>query len=386
MARSSTLVLADLITANRLPGFRIGALTTNVVSGPASPSAVAAASAVASDSEQTAPRSPESDSPFPIPLSPPGPVDPGADTQPGDWSLEALTGRLVELSNAGTSVALTAVTSLLLEAQLRREPAAWVAIGDATFYPPDMAEAGCDLENLPVVRVGDARTAARAADLLLRSGGFRLVVLDGVGSPYVRTRAVGTGRSRFYPGYGPAYSQNADRQAMDALGAPSGQGRGPYGNVSGSSNVRFSDGGSFDPRSSGDRSRGSGRRYVSTDSRSRGFPGDAPADGAGARQSAASSRGRFDDPYHRETSASIPPAAQTRLAGLTKRHQAVLVCITYKERGASSLGALVSLRGTGRVRKTAFDRFTWELEALKDKRRAPGWEHSGVCRGPTGLF
>ena len=332
MARSSTLVLADLITANRLASFRIG------------------------------PSSPAVD-PIPVSrLASAGTMEPTADPQVSDWNLEALTGRLVELSCAGASVALTAVTSLVLEAQLQREPVAWIAIGDATFYPPDLAQAGCDLENLPVVRVGDARTAARAADLLLRSGSFRLVVIDGVGSPYVRTRRVDVERSRLYPGYGPAYSQSADRQALDVLGTPHGSGHVSHGHGPAT------------------------RRYVPNESRGRGFPSDAPADGAGARSRAASLRGRFDDPYHRETSASIPPAAQTRLAGLTKRHRAVLVCITSKERGASSLGALVSLRGTGSVRKTAFDRFTWELEALKDKRRAPGWEHSGVCRGPTGLF
>ena len=128
------------------------------------------------------------------------------------------------------------------------------------------------------------------------------------------------------------------------------------------------------------------RRYVPNEMRSRGFSGDALADGTRAYPRSASNADRFGDPHHRKTSASIPSAAQTRLAGLTKRHRAVLVCVTYKEHGSASLGALVSLRGTGKVRKTSFDRFTWELEALKDKRRAPGWEHSGVCRGPTGLF
>lgn len=372
MARSSSLVLADLITASRLPSFRIGTATFPIPD------------------------------PLPLPIARPVPGRPG-ELEPGlevsDWSLEALTGRLVELSVSGASSALTAVTSLLLEAQLRREPAAWIAIGDATFYPPDMAEAGCDLENLPVVRVGDARNGARAADLLLRSGGFRLVVLDGVGSPYVRTRRIDPGRSRFYPGYGPAYSQNADRQALDALGSPDGL-RTSYGLRSGSDleSIRRTSSGGREPQANGPpreaRSAAApppgdgpvGRRYVSDESRGRGFPGGIPADGAGTRPRAASSRGRFDDPHHPETSASIPPAAQSRLASLTQRHRAVLVCITYKERGASSLGALVSLRGTGRVRKTAFDQFTWEVEVLKDKRRSPGWEHSGVCRGPTGLF
>lgn len=246
MARASVLVLTDLLTANRLPSTRIGR---------------------------------------PAPAVIPAPTPAGDALPSSDWNLDALTGRLVELSSEGGSVALTATIPLLHESQLRGEPAAWVAIGDSTFYPPDLAESGCDLENLPVVRTEDARTAARAADLLLRSGGFRLVVIDGIGSPYLRIHRANSGHRR-------------------------GEARGDV----------------------------------------------------------------------------IPPAAQSRLASLAQKHRATLVCITRKERGASSLGALVSFRGTGTVRKTAFDRFTWELEVLRDKRRAPGWEHSGVCRGPTGLF
>ena len=41
-----------------------------------------------------------------------------------------------------------------------------------------MAAAGVDLDALPVVRAGDAAAAGRAADLLLRSGAFGLVVID----------------------------------------------------------------------------------------------------------------------------------------------------------------------------------------------------------------
>ena len=47
-----------------------------------------------------------------------------------------------------------------------------------SFYPPDVADNGVDLAALVVVRVGDATTAARAAERLLHSGAFGLVVLD----------------------------------------------------------------------------------------------------------------------------------------------------------------------------------------------------------------
>ena len=46
------------------------------------------------------------------------------------------------------------------------------------FYPPDAAETGVDLAALVVVRVPNAAASARAAERLLRSGAFGLVVID----------------------------------------------------------------------------------------------------------------------------------------------------------------------------------------------------------------
>ena len=84
---------------------------------------------------------------------------------------------MVEVSSATTGASLTAATSLVLEAQHAGEPAAWITTGDSSFYPPDVAASGVDLEALIVVRAESTR-AARAADHLLRSGGFTIVVLD----------------------------------------------------------------------------------------------------------------------------------------------------------------------------------------------------------------
>lgn len=94
------------------------------------------------------------------------------------WGFDALAGRLAELSAPGPSAALTLAFGLVLEAQRRGEPAAWVTGGESTFFPPDAAEGGVDLAALAVVRVGDLRQALRAADHLARSGAFGLVVLD----------------------------------------------------------------------------------------------------------------------------------------------------------------------------------------------------------------
>lgn len=106
----------------------------------------------------------------------------GGDAAAGEgaepWSYEALRGRLVELSAHGASATLTAATGLVLEAQLAGEPVAWIAASGDSFYPPDVAESGVDLAALVVVRARELRAAVRAAERLLRSGAFGLVVLD----------------------------------------------------------------------------------------------------------------------------------------------------------------------------------------------------------------
>ena len=79
---------------------------------------------------------------------------------------------------AADSAALSAAISLVRDAQLHGDPAAWITARAATFHPPDAAAAGVDLAALVVVRARDARAAGRAADVLLRSGAYGLVVLD----------------------------------------------------------------------------------------------------------------------------------------------------------------------------------------------------------------
>ena len=94
------------------------------------------------------------------------------------WELATLRGRFVELSARGASATLTAAIDVVIEAQLQNEPVAWIAPVAGTFYPPDVAASGVDLAALVVVRVAAAIAAARAAERLLRSGAFGLVVLD----------------------------------------------------------------------------------------------------------------------------------------------------------------------------------------------------------------
>ena len=99
------------------------------------------------------------------------------------WSCAALAGLFVEVSaDPATGAALTPAIALVADAQAEGETTAWVAAADGTFFPPDAAAAGVDLAALVVVRLVGAQAGAqaggRAADKLLRSGGFGLVVLD----------------------------------------------------------------------------------------------------------------------------------------------------------------------------------------------------------------
>ncbi len=94
------------------------------------------------------------------------------------WGLPALRGRLVELSARGATATLTASIDLVIEAQREGEPVAWITGVDGSFYPPDVADSGVDLAALVVVRVPDQSASTRAAERLLRSGAFGLIVID----------------------------------------------------------------------------------------------------------------------------------------------------------------------------------------------------------------
>ena len=105
----------------------------------------------------------------------------GACREKGDsplLSLPAFAARLTEISASVSGAPLTLTFRLVLDAQRRGEPVAWIGRKDAPFYPPDAADTGVDLAALVVVWTGNAITAAKAADLLVRSGAFGLVVLD----------------------------------------------------------------------------------------------------------------------------------------------------------------------------------------------------------------
>jgi len=102
----------------------------------------------------------------------------GAEAPAPQFCRDQLSGRLVELSAVGAVATLTAAVGLVLDAQEQGDPVAWIALPPSTFYPPDLADSGVDLDALVVVRAPDVVAAVRAAERLLRSGAFGLVVLD----------------------------------------------------------------------------------------------------------------------------------------------------------------------------------------------------------------
>jgi recombination protein RecA len=185
---------------------------------------------------------------------------------PPPFDLPSLAGLLVEIDSGRSGAGLTSALSLVVDAQRRGEWAAWVAAGEGTFFPPDAAAAGADLDALPVVRVAGAPAGLRAADLLARSGAFGLVVLD--------------------------------------LGA--------------------------DPR--------------------------------------------------------VPPAAVARLAGLARRHAAVVLCLAERPATAPSLGPLVAVRAEARRERVPGGGFRVLLHTTRDRRRGPrGPLPAEECDGPEGL-
>ena len=97
---------------------------------------------------------------------------------PGAWTSTALGGCLAELSGAGASPSLTLAFSLVHQVQRQGEPVAWITRPESTFFPPDVAQNGIDLAALPVIRLDGRRRRLRAADRLVRSGAFGLLVID----------------------------------------------------------------------------------------------------------------------------------------------------------------------------------------------------------------
>ena len=81
----------------------------------------------------------------------------------------------------------------------------------------------------------------------------------------------------------------------------------------------------------------------------------------------------------------LPLAVQTRLAGQAIAHRTLVLCLTVKNDRQPSLGSLVSVHVHARRIRHADGRFACRVQALKDKRRGPGWRDEVWCRGPDGM-
>ncbi|MGD0231961.1 MAG: recombinase A [Syntrophorhabdales bacterium] len=82
----------------------------------------------------------------------------------------------------------------------------------------------------------------------------------------------------------------------------------------------------------------------------------------------------------------IPLPQQSRLASLARRHDIAIVFLTEKADDAPSMGSLISLRGRTSSRRETDGRFVCSFEAVKDKRRGPGWVWKAVHHGTPGLY
>ena len=94
------------------------------------------------------------------------------------FTLQAVRGRLCELRDTSASAALSALVQLVWQAQCVGEPAAWIHGGTAGLHVGDLHQAGVDPAALVIVRLWKETDALRAAERLLRSGAFGVLVLD----------------------------------------------------------------------------------------------------------------------------------------------------------------------------------------------------------------
>jgi recombination protein RecA len=101
---------------------------------------------------------------------------------PGAPLVEQLpAGRLIEITAAKAGAQMTTAVACLRHAQQQGETAVWIQQQGGSLFPPDLHDSGIDLSALVIVNI--PKTAgpygvAKASELVLRSGGFGMVVLD----------------------------------------------------------------------------------------------------------------------------------------------------------------------------------------------------------------
>lgn len=106
-------------------------------------------------------------------------------------TIEFLKGRLTEISSPEDHAAISLAMKLVASCHHNQEPAAWIGNTQSLFYPPDAASWGIDFSALALIQIQDSLGAGRAADKLLRSGAFGLVVVDLFKRPFLPTPLLG---------------------------------------------------------------------------------------------------------------------------------------------------------------------------------------------------
>jgi recombination protein RecA len=100
----------------------------------------------------------------------------------GAFAAALPAGRLIEIARTADGAQMTMAIACLRQAQMQAEPVAWVQRTGGALFPPDLVDSGIDLDALLVVHVGNGKGSehdlAKAAELLLRSGAFGMVVID----------------------------------------------------------------------------------------------------------------------------------------------------------------------------------------------------------------
>jgi hypothetical protein len=130
-----------------------------------------------------------------------GSAQPWADEAVSPWDTDQcwqriLCRRVVEISCDQATGRMSLAVAFVLGAQHAGETVAWIQWAHGGLYPPDLHASGVDLQALAAIHVpqNDAYGLPRAAEILLRSGGFGLVVLDATGAGGLPKQAAWQGR------------------------------------------------------------------------------------------------------------------------------------------------------------------------------------------------
>lgn len=109
----------------------------------------------------------------------------------GSWGFDNLVGILAEISEEAPSGAVSIAAGIIAQAQIQNEPVAWIAGTESIFYPPDLHHRGIDLRAVSVIRAGGEPESLTAAEWLIRSGAFGMVVVDFPGEGNVSDASLG---------------------------------------------------------------------------------------------------------------------------------------------------------------------------------------------------